>query len=237
MSNEETKNGDIIFVGGSKGGVGKSFFSCAVLDYLRNQKKENPFLIESDTSNPDVYKSYHTLVDHKLLNLDVKDGWMALNDLADTEALRQRPIVVSTGSRNNIGVSKFGSNLNIGVKELQRKLTVFWVIDRDIDSLELLMDFREVMTEATIHVVMNEHFGEQNRFELYADSDLKKSIESSGGQSIAFPDVADRVAYALRNKRMPIEVAVSEMALGNRVELTRWRNEVTQLFNGVLRTS
>jgi hypothetical protein len=224
-------NEDVFFIGGSKGGVGKSFIACALLDYLRNTSRRSPFLIETDTSNPDVFKSYQTLCAHKLLNLDVVDGWMALVDLADTEARRLHPIVVSTGSRNNAGVSRFGSNLNTAMEELNRRLVVLWVIDRSIDSLELLLEFREVMTNATIHVIMNEHFGEISQFELYAASELKSTIEAEGGRSIAFPDVADRVAYTMRNKRMPIEVAAKELPLGNRVELLRWRGAAKSAFD------
>lgn len=235
MSTKENMNGDIFFVGGSKGGVGKSFVACALLDYLRSNKGKQPFLVDSDTSNPDVWKSYSELTQNKNLNLDVVDGWMALVDLADTEALRKHPIVVNTGSRNNVAVSKFGSNLHLALEELQRRLVVLWVVDRSIDSLEALADFREVMPSATTHVVLNGHWGEERQFELYADSNLKKSIEAQGGKSIVFPDVADRVAHALRNKRMPIEVALKELPLGNRVELTRWRAEATKAFDQLTR--
>lgn len=231
MSAAGTKNEDIFFVGGSKGGVGKSFVACALLDYLRNQRQQKPFLVESDTSNPDVWKNYEKLTDHKLLNLDVVDGWMALVDLADTAAVQSQPIIVNTGSRNIDAVKKFGSTLNLAIEELNRRLVVLWVIDRDIDSLEQLLDFREVMTNATVHVVMNEHFGEPRQFELYGDSELKKTIESNGGKSIGIPDVADRVAYTLRNKRMPIEIAMKELPLGNRMELTRWRTAAIKAFD------
>lgn len=43
----------IYFIGGDKGGVGKSFASIALIDYLLG-KKQRVFLVESDTSNPDV---------------------------------------------------------------------------------------------------------------------------------------------------------------------------------------
>ena len=44
---------DIYFVGGSKGGVGKSMVAVALLDYLL-EKGEDVILIESDTSNCDL---------------------------------------------------------------------------------------------------------------------------------------------------------------------------------------
>jgi MinD superfamily P-loop ATPase len=56
-----TEQGRIYWVGGSKGGVGKSMMTVATLDYLLD-RKQNVVLVECDTSNPDVYKT--NLVGH-----------------------------------------------------------------------------------------------------------------------------------------------------------------------------
>jgi MinD superfamily P-loop ATPase len=48
------------YVGGSKGGVGKSLFSFALVDYLLNQER-NVLLVDTDTDNPDVYKAHAPL--------------------------------------------------------------------------------------------------------------------------------------------------------------------------------
>ncbi|MBQ5158889.1 protein mobD, partial [Citrobacter freundii] len=44
----------IYLIGGSKGGVGKSLVTMATVDYLQ-ERGESVLLIESDTSNPDVW--------------------------------------------------------------------------------------------------------------------------------------------------------------------------------------
>ena len=45
------------YVGGSKGGVDKSLFSFALVDYLLNQE-QNVLLVDTDTDNPDVFKAH-----------------------------------------------------------------------------------------------------------------------------------------------------------------------------------
>ena len=50
-------NASIFYVGGSKGGVGKSKLSFALIDYLLDDGKK-VLLLESDTSNPDVFKAH-----------------------------------------------------------------------------------------------------------------------------------------------------------------------------------
>jgi hypothetical protein len=67
----------IFLVGGGKGGVGKSLFSMTVVDYL-DGTGGGPFLVETDTSVPDVYKTYKGEVGGELVNLDEREGWIDL---------------------------------------------------------------------------------------------------------------------------------------------------------------
>ena len=83
----------IYLVGGSKGGVGKSLVSMAVLDHLQ-AGGENVLLIDSDTSNPDVWKAYHEVVQSELVNLDEADGWIQLVNLCDEH--RDATVVLNT---------------------------------------------------------------------------------------------------------------------------------------------
>ena len=46
----------IFLVGGGKGGVGKSLMSMALLDFLHTSGRR-PYLVETDTSVPDVFKT------------------------------------------------------------------------------------------------------------------------------------------------------------------------------------
>jgi cellulose biosynthesis protein BcsQ len=46
-------NSTVYYVGGSKGGVGKSLFSFALADYLLN-RETSVLLVDTDTDNPDV---------------------------------------------------------------------------------------------------------------------------------------------------------------------------------------
>ena len=50
-------SGRIYWVGGSKGGVGKSMMTLATVDHLLEQRA-NVLLVECDTSNPDVWKAF-----------------------------------------------------------------------------------------------------------------------------------------------------------------------------------
>ena len=221
----------IYLIGGSKGGVGKSLVTMATVDYMQ-ERGESVFLVESDTSNPDVWKAYKESVKTQLINLDEADGWIQLVNLCDSNP--DDVVVINTAARNNKGVSAYGETLNSTLAELKRKLVTLWVINRQRDSLELLKGFMEAIPNAAIHVVRNGHFGEENKFELYNSSKLRAAIEERGGQSVTFPDLADRVSDDLYSKRMSIAVALKELPIGNRAELTRWRNEVKKTGEAII---
>lgn len=220
----------IYLIGGSKGGVGKSLVTMAAVDYLQEQG-ESVLLIESDTSNPDVWKAYKDSTKTELVNLDEADGWIELVNLCDSNS--DSVIVINTAARNNKGVSAYGETLNSTLAELKRKLITLWVINRQRDSLELLKEYMDAIPNAAVHVVRNGHFGEEKKFELYNGSKLRTSVEERGGQSVTFPDLADRVSDDIYSKRMSISVALKELPIGNRAELTRWRNEVKKVLEGI----
>jgi hypothetical protein len=218
----------IYLVGGSKGGVGKSIVSMALIDHLQ-AAGEKVLLIESDTSNPDVWKAYKELVQCELVDLDDADGWIQLVNMCDEQ--KDRVVVVNTAARNNRGVAAYGVTLKSTLEELKRELVTLWVINRQRDSLELLKEYLETLGETTVHVLLNAYFGEEKKFELYNRSQLRTSIEQRGGRSLVFPDLADRVSDDLYSKRLAIAGALESLPTGNRAELKRWRSEAGKVLS------
>jgi hypothetical protein len=220
----------IYLVGGSKGGVGKSLVSMALLDHLQKEG-EKVLLVESDTSNPDVWKSYKDEVPCELVKLDDADGWIRLVNLCDDNP--ESVVVINTAARNNEGVAAYGQTLNSTLAELGRELITLWVINRQRDSLELLKEYLETLDATTVHVMRNGYFGEEKKFELYNDSKLRAVVEERGGRSLLFPDLADRVSDDLYSRRLAIAAAAKSLKIGNRAELLRWRGEVTKVLSEI----
>jgi hypothetical protein len=199
----------------------------ATVDYLL-ALGEYVLLIESDTSNPDVWKAYKDSTEAELVNLDEADGWIQLVNLCDSKP--DSVVVINAAARNDKGVSSYGETLNSTLAELKRKLVTFWIINRQRDSLELLKEYMQAIPNSDIHVVRNGYFGEEKKFELYNNSKLRTSVEERGGKSVTFPDLADRVSDDIYSQRMSITKALKELQIGNRAELTRWRNEVKKVL-------
>jgi MinD superfamily P-loop ATPase len=77
----------LYWVGGSKGGVGKSIMTVAMLDYVIEQQSK-AVLVECDTSNPNVWKAHREQVEAELINLDEAYGWIHLVNTCDRRARR-----------------------------------------------------------------------------------------------------------------------------------------------------
>jgi hypothetical protein len=226
----DTSINPIYIVGGSKGGVGKSMVALALVDHLK-RRNANIVLVETDTSNPDVMKAVHDEIECAAVDLDEADGWIELVNFCDTH--RDAVVIINTAARNQAGVARYGATLASTLEELSRRLVVFWVINRQRDSLELLREFGTTFPDAIMHVVRNGYFGNADMFTLYKDSNVRKSIEAKG-KSLDFPDLADRVSDDLRSQRLSVVKAAQSLPIGQRAELLRWRSLYDGMFAGVI---
>ncbi|WP_434110111.1 P-loop NTPase [Paraburkholderia caffeinilytica] len=220
----------IYLVGGSKGGVGKSMVTLALADYLQRHNS-HAVLLETDTSNPDVMKALRDEMKCVAYDLDDADGWIGFVNFCDMH--RGAAVIVNTAARNQTGVRRYGGTLARTLDELGRQLVVFWVINRQRDSLELLHIFGQTFPDTMTHVVRNGYFGTHDKFTLYQESQLRKSIETKG-RSLDFPDLADRVADELRSQHVSIRKAAETMHIGQRAELFRWRELCDMMFANVI---
>ena len=227
-------NSPIVYVGGSKGGVGKSQMAFALIDYLL-EKGKKVLLFETDTSNPDVFKAHENCsqgIACRQLNLDLSDGWIELVNIADE--FPDHIIVINSAARSNTGIEQYGATLKDTLPELDRKLYTFWMINRQRDSIELLRQFMTSFGETDIYVFRNLYFGQPQKFERYNDSKTKTIIENAGGKTCDFPDLADRVCDKIYSERRSIAQAIKDFPLGDRAELKRWRMKCAEIFDDIL---
>lgn len=228
-------NETILYVGGSKGGVGKSKLSFALIDYLIGNGKK-VLLLETDTSNPDTYKAHHPHENDslvcKIIDLDVSEGWIKLVNYADE--FPEHVVVINSAARSNTGITKYGEMLRETLGELDRELVTFWMLNRQRDSLELLRGFLNSFPDALIYACRNMYFGAPEKFELYNKSKAHEIIGKKG-MTLDFPDLADRVADKLYSGRLPVWIALAEFPLGDRAELRRWRQKCAEMFQAALK--
>lgn len=217
---------NVYWIGGGKGGVGKSMVGMGLIDYLRN-KGESPVLIETDEKNPDIGRAHKSEIQVEGLDLSDQDGWV---DLLDLCGKAEGPVVINSavGADETQGIDALEQSLEASGK----KLVVLWVINRQRDSVELLRDFmKSVRSEKTeVHVVRNLYFGAPHKFELFNSSKTKGELEERGGKIMDLPEIADRIADELYCKRLSVAKALDGSETGVRFILARWQHSVHAMF-------
>ena len=229
---------NLIYVGGSKGGTGKSMVCMALVDYFRKTfSKDTILLFETDTSNPDVGRLYMEtkgVITDGIVLSEEDSGWMQLVDEIDTT--KAKHIIINSMAASNTGVQAQGSLLDMNVLEgnIEVDFKALWVMNRNKDSVTLLRDFMENMKSAVVYPVINLYFGKEEDFTFYRSSeDLHEAVSVRGGRQITFPNLNDLIADKLYTDEINLEALPKQLRLGMRTGLERWLKLVKETFDGI----
>jgi hypothetical protein len=224
---------DIIYVGGGKGGVGKNATLDMLVDYMTRNGKQ-PLIVDSDNSNLDAYQRYEGKLPTKRVHLGERDGWAELFDIMQENG--DKPIVINAKAGNNDSLDKGAASLQIALDKLGKKLTALWVINRDDSSWVLLPHLLKVLPTSDVHVVINTHWGDVKKFELWQLSGERERLLERNGKEIVIPDVADRITYKMKNDPWyTYQEAYEKLPFSSQIEIDRIRAEVSTEFEKIFR--
>ena len=207
----------LIMVGGGKGGVGKSTVTMALLDALRQEGHE-PLCVETDDSNPDIFKAVNGTVRCEFCTLDTESGYVRLGDLMESNT--DSPIVVNTPARATPGILEHGRIPCDVAKQTGRRMVMVWPLNRQRDGLELLKQFVDAgQPYAAVYALLNTYFGTVDKFARYQVSKLKERVTGT----VIFPELNDLVADRLIDQRLPLWAEDGQFTLAQRSVLARYR--------------
>ena len=222
----------IIVIGGGKGGVGKSMVTMAMIDALLTDN-QNIVVVESDDSNPDIYKAVNKLVPCEVCNLDDQSGYINLGGIIERN--KAACIVVNSAARTTSGLIEHSGILADVSKELGRELVMLWPINRQRDSLELLKTFLDKAKGYTeTYTVINTYFGPEEKFLRYniqpteeekKDKNRQPKIRERVTGTIIFPELNDLVADKLIDDRLALWTAdkSGKLTISERSALRQFR--------------
>jgi hypothetical protein len=228
MGNAATR---VIYVGGGKGGVGRSLASMAVLDWLRDGGRQ-VVLVEGDQANPDVLKCYENLIPTAKCNFDEYDGWVGLGQTI--EGFPEHTIVVNSGARVIDGVRAHAYLLDGYAREGAIDLDVLWPINRLRDSIIALKEFREKVPSGRVRVVRNLFFGHPSKFTRWDGSSYAKELIQNGALVADLEELADRMIDHIYDARMPIEKIVESASMIDRLTINHWRQRTHAMLSKLL---
>lgn len=223
----------VYFVGGSKGGVGKTMTCLALADYLMTLNRTFS-IVDADESNPDFYKPFAKLATPPPMlakPLHDDNGWLELIDFIHKQA---GDVIINSAAGSMPTLLKHGKMFEGAIAEMDQEIVVLWPINRQRDSLEALLQFTQSFAWRT-HVLKNCFFGDASKFVLFDESKIKAALEAKGWKSIIFPELADRVADQLYTDRLTLEAANDAMFIANRHALARWREDIYENFSEIIK--
>lgn len=241
----------LCFVSGDKGGVGKSMFSTALIDYL-DANSHKVMVVDADTSNPDVVRMFTSdaeVVPCRKLNLQMEAGWMELMDMAVAHS--DFNIVVSLPAGAGEFMQHYMKELHefITAHDLVTAIELFWIMGKTADSVQLLDSAFKGYGEhfSTVRVILPMYWGKSEDFALWHNSPTKKQIEGKYGQTtILFPALHEECKTILWHPKtvMPYSAAEDKAVaqkLGMRpslhYKLTTWIEKVAKCLNPIFKTA
>jgi hypothetical protein len=187
-------------------------------------------LVESDDSNPDVYKALSDTVQCEICNLDLQEGYIKLGELI--EANQKSNIVVNTAARATNGIVEHVGIIKDTCTATGHELVLVWPINRQRDSLELLRDVMQVRDAfKAAYVVLNTYFGKAEKFTRYNNSKMKQSVTGT----IELPELDDDTTDILIDNRLHLGNAAEKLTIAKRSALHKYRTQVHDAFNEVIK--
>lgn len=249
----ETRRRTLIVVGGGKGGVGKSIGTQAVVDTLlyaegANGNADQIFVIETDTSNPDVFKVYKEHSSNGKqdtwsrvkgapevisIALDDESGFvLAGNAIEDLDHAKIQYVVVNSAARTTDSFVRYESFLRDVATQSGMDCRMLWLINRQRDSLELLKQWMDAVKKTSwkTTVVRNTYFGSPDKFLRFNDGPLKNRVHAV----VDLPELTDLVADKLVANRLGLWNAGEQLSVAERSALARFRLEAhAALMKGI----
>lgn len=208
---KQPKTGRPVFIfHGDKGGVGKSWTCSVFTDWLLKRKVPLA-LVDGDTRNPDVSRMFADSVPAINANLRVHEGWMDLTDFMI--AHQDEAIIISLPAGIGGDFKREAPRFFDTVEMLNRPVSMFWVINRLPDSVNLLGEAMSVVGDklSAKIVVKNLFFGDEDKFSRWDNSLTRKKFEAAGGQTIVLSELHERTVdklFADNENIMPFTHAV-----------------------------
>ncbi|MDR1581005.1 MAG: hypothetical protein LBS35_11660 [Synergistaceae bacterium] len=227
----------IYYVGGSKGGVGKSLISAVLIQFLIDRYGDGKavHLIETDESNPDVGRMYSGKIPVTPLVLDERDtGWITLYDILEDS--NDTLFVINSAARSNHGIEANGRNFSdaIADQSVHYDLVTFWPINRQLDCVNLLMNYLKVIQCGPVYVIRNNYWGEPKDFLIY-DAMMKKPpnieiAESRINGVLDFPALNDLITLAFYSYGKTLPEAAGMLNAFRRQIFLSWKNRAYEMF-------
>jgi hypothetical protein len=224
----------IFYVGGGKGGVGKSMIALTLVQFLIDKfsDRKTIHLVETDDSNPDVGRVYRNVIPVTAADLgEDEKGWIFMAETIETSS--DTLFVINSAARSGAGIRKNGGNFSAVLESgrIPYNLVTFWPLNRQKDSATLLEDFIARVPFGAVYAVRNLYFGAPEDFAIY-ERQLGESetLRTRVKKTLDFPALSDIIADQFYTGGRTIPETIDSLGAFAGQSFVSWRNRVYEVF-------
>ena len=243
----------VVYVGGSRGGAGKSLLATTVVDYVVARGLPSPLVVDADASN------FHTYLPHKAwvpppvqLHLDTEDSWLDVTALCGEPDHRDRVMVIDGPARDADVLNRHVDFLRDMAGHLDRPFTVLWVAVGRRNSAEALIRLLQLVQRTPdrwCRVVIARNEGKPGRqdFSVHDRSEvLQKLLRDLDVPQFVVPTAAERIAGEIEDSRLTLRAFAGEepvpdgtaapgqfLNAGHALAVKQWRMRLGAAFDKV----
>ncbi len=144
--------------------------------------------------------------------------------------------VVNSAARSSKGIEANGENFSLALQDqsVPYDLVTFWPINRQLDCVNLLMDYLRVIRYGPVFTIRNMYWGEPNDFLIY-DSMINKAKNKEVAQSringvLDFPSLNDLITLQFYSYSKTIPEVEELMNVFMRQIFQSWKNRAYAMF-------
>ena len=225
-------NKKYIYVTGGKGGIGKSTFTLALVDYMSQQGKV--LLIDTDPVNADSSAAYKEGKDTNVRAIRAKvraedtSGQVDASGLIETLNIADNDeaitIIVDAPAGDSTLLISAGKIITEACKQVSMESIFVWLVDStDRTPVNALHGAWESIKDAN-KILIVKNYRKGTNFDFFDNSKTIANInEAKNVQTIDLPKIASRLEEHMRIDRMTWKEIATDTPIGNRVEGQRMR--------------
>jgi hypothetical protein len=174
----------IHFVGGEKGGVGKSVVARLLAQYFVDRSL--PFAaIDADTSHATLLRTYRDFTQAVDLEL-----FSSADEIVNRALGAERTVVVDLPAQSGRQLERWIESADVVrfAREAGIQLTLWHVTDGSFDSIRVLERILDRWADSFRYVAVKNH-GRSKDFSLFDESDSRRRLEQQGGLVLDVPEL------------------------------------------------
>lgn len=227
----------IHFVGGEKGGVGKSVLSRVLAQYYIDNNI--PFTVfDGDLSHGAMVRYYGEFTQQ----ID-SGNFESADQIIESAVESGSNVIVDLAAQSSRKIDKWMSESGVVelTEEMGLKVTLWHVMDGGSDSVRLLENMLNTYGDAPEYIIVRNH-GRSKDFSIFEESEAKRRAEACGAKIIDLPELhagsmlkIDRIGAsfwaAANNKDDSVGPTLGVL---ERHRVRVWLNKAYEEFNRVL---